>query len=153
MPDVKNQALLPKGEANGLAAMADKLLTDPRRKRAALIIFDLKRGTEDYDAADTVATVRILRVECLLPTDLADAELMIRRAAESRTVGGEQLTFEFEKAIEEAFEGFDPAKPENPDEPGPADQIDPPPGDPPPDGPPGDEPGDQPPPRGGRGRK
>jgi hypothetical protein len=117
MPDVKGTALLPKGEANGFAANADELLKDPRRKRAALIIFDLKRGTEDYDQADTTATVRIRRVELLLPTDLKDAELMLRRAQSSRTTGDEQLEFKFEREIEEAFEAMrEPDSPVDPEE-------------------------------------
>jgi hypothetical protein len=149
MPDVKANAILPKGEANGLAAIADELLKDPTRKRAALIIFDLRRGTEDYDVSDIVATVRIRRVEPLLPDDLPNAELMIRRAAQARTIGGEQLAFEFEQEIEAAFEAMrDPTSPADPDEPGPGEgTIDPPPGDPPDDGEPGKGP------RGGRGRK
>jgi hypothetical protein len=117
MPDVKGTALLPKGEANGFAALADELLKDPRRKRAALIIFDLKRGTEDYDQSDTVATVRIRRVELLLPTDLKTAELMLRRAQGARTTGDEQLEFEFEREIEEAFEAMrEPDSPVDPEE-------------------------------------
>jgi hypothetical protein len=148
MPDVKGTALLPKGEANGLAAIADELIKDPLRKRAALIIYDLRRGTDDYDQHDVVATVRIRRVEPLMPADLKNAELMIRRAASARITGGEQLAFEFEQAIEEAFEAMtDPTSPADPDEPGDPGTIDPPPGDPPPD--PGPESG----PRGGKGRK
>jgi hypothetical protein len=147
MPDVKANAILPKGEANGLAAIADELLKDPTRKRAALIIFDLRRGTEDYDVSDIVATVRIRRVEPLLPDDLPNAELMIRRAAQARTIGGEQLAFEFEQEIEAAFEAMrDPTSPADPDEPGDPGTIDPPPGDPP-----DDEPGGKGP--RGRGRK
>jgi hypothetical protein len=120
MPDVKPTALLPKGEANGFAANADELLKDPRRKRAALIIFDLKRGTEDYDQADTLVTIRVRRVELLLPSDLKNAELMLRRAQSARTTGDEQLEFEFEKEIEEAFEAMrEPESPDDPDEDGP----------------------------------
>jgi hypothetical protein len=119
MPDVKPTALLPKGEANGFAANADELLKDPRRKRAALIIFDLKRGTEDYDQADTLVTIRVRRVELLLPADLKNAELMLRRAQGARTTGDEQLEFEFEKEIEEAFDLMrEPENPDDPDEPG-----------------------------------
>lgn len=145
MPDVKGTALMPKGEPNGLAAIADELLKDPLRKRAALIIFDLKRGNEDYDQHDVIATVRIRRIEPLLSADLDTAELMIRRAAEARITGGEQLTLEFEQAIEEAFKGLDPSKPD----PG---EADPGPGEPEPGGEPGD-PGPESGPRGGKGRK
>jgi hypothetical protein len=116
MPDVRNQALLPKGEANGLAAIADELIKDPHRLRAALIIFDAKRGTEDYDLADTVVTVRVRRVETLLPTDLSAAETMIRRALEFRS-GQTTLELELEDEIRKTFESMkDPESTDDPDE-------------------------------------
>jgi hypothetical protein len=116
MPDVRNQALLPKGEANGLAAIADELIKDPHRLRAALIIFDAKRGTEDYDLADTVVTVRVRRVETLLPTDLSAAETMIRRALEFRS-GQTTLELELEDEIRKTFESMkDPDSTDDPDE-------------------------------------
>jgi hypothetical protein len=116
MPDVRNQALLPKGEANGLAAIADELIKDPNRLRAALIIFDAKRGTEDYDLRDTVVTVRVRRVETLLPTDLSAAETMIRRALEFRS-GQTTLELELEDEIRKTFESMkDPDSTDDPDE-------------------------------------
>jgi hypothetical protein len=117
MPDVKSTALLPRGEANGLAAVADLLQKEPRRLRAALVILDCKRGTEDYDQDDTVVTVRIRRVELLLPQDIPMAEQMIRRALEFRS-GQTTLELELETEIREAFEQMkDPDGPEDPDDP------------------------------------
>jgi hypothetical protein len=58
MADVKGTALLPKGDKNGLSAIADELLKEPLRLRAALVVFDCKRGTEDYDLSDTVVPLR-----------------------------------------------------------------------------------------------
>jgi len=116
MSDVRNQALLPKGESNGLAAIADELVKDPRRLRAALIIYDAKRGTEDYDLDDTVVTVRIRRVENLLPTDLSAAETMIRRALEFRS-GQTTLELDLEDEIRKTFESMkDPDSTDDPDE-------------------------------------
>ena len=118
MSDVRNQALLPKGEANGLAAIADELIKDPHRLRAALIIFDAKRGTEDYDLDDTVVTVRIRRVENLLPTDLSAAETMIRRALEFRS-GQTTLELELEDEIRKTFDQMkDPDSTDDPDDTG-----------------------------------
>jgi hypothetical protein len=118
MPDVRNQALLPKGEANGLAAISDELIKDPRRLRAALIIFDAKRGTEDYDLDDTVVTVRVRRVETLLPQDLAAAETMIRRALEFRS-GQTTLELELEDEIRKTFDSMkDPDSTDDPDDTG-----------------------------------
>lgn len=121
MPDVKGSALLPKGEANGFAAIADLLVKDPNRLRAALIIFDAKRGTEDYDLHDTVVTIRVRRAELVLPLDLGAVEQMIRRALEFRS-GQTTLELELEDEIRQAFESMaDPgsaADPDNPEDPG-----------------------------------
>ena len=117
MPDVKGQALLPKGEANGLAAIADELTKSPRQLRAALIVFDCKRGTEDYDLDDKVVTVRVKRVELLLPQDLDHAEKMIRRALEFRS-GQTTLELELEDEIRKAFDAMrEPDSPVDPDDP------------------------------------
>jgi hypothetical protein len=120
MPDVKSQALLPRGEANGLAAIADELGKDPRKLRAALVILDCKRGTEDYDVPDAkVITVRIRRVELLLPQDLDAAEVMIRRALEFRS-GQTTLELDLEDEIRQTFKEMqlDPENPgDDPDEP------------------------------------
>jgi hypothetical protein len=114
MPDVKGTALLPKGEANGLAAIAAELLRDPRRVRAALVIFDCKRGTEDYDMADTVVTVRVKRVEPLLAADLGEVEKLVRRALEAR-LGMTVLDVDTEDEIAQLFREM--AEPESPDDP------------------------------------
>ncbi len=118
MPDVKGTALLPKGEANGLAAIADLLLKDPLRVRAALVVFDCKRGTQDYDLDDTVVTVRIRRVEMVLAQDLDAVEQMIRRALEFRS-GQTTLELELEDELRQVFKSMqDPESPEDPEEPG-----------------------------------
>lgn len=118
MPDVKPTALLPRGDANGLAAIADVLLKEPLRLRAALIVFDLKRGTEDYDLSDTLVTVRVRRVEVLLPADLDRAEQMIRRALEHRS-GQTTLELDLEDEIRQTFEGMkEPDSTADPDEDG-----------------------------------
>jgi hypothetical protein len=118
MPDVKGTALLPKGEANGLAAIADLLTKTPLQLRAALVIFDCKRGTKDYDVDDVVVTVRVRRVEMLLPGDISAAEQMIRRALEFRS-GQTVLDLDVEDDIRKTFEAMkDPTSPDDPDEPG-----------------------------------
>jgi hypothetical protein len=118
MPDTKQTALLPKGEANGLAAIADELVKNPNQLRAALIVFDAKRGTEDYDLHDTVVTVRIRRVELVLPQDLNAVEQMIRRSLEFRS-GQTTLELELEDEIRLTFEQMkEPDSTEDPDEKG-----------------------------------
>lgn len=117
MPDINSRALLPKGEANGLVAIAKELRDDPLRLRAALVVFNAKRGTEDYDQSDTLITVRVLRVARLLPQDLPHAEAMLRRAVEFDS-GETTLPLDLEDEIRAAFEGMkDPASTVDPDEP------------------------------------
>jgi hypothetical protein len=116
MPDIKGTALLPKGEANGLIEMADELVKEPNRLRAALVIYDAKRGTEDYDQHDTIVTVRVRRWENLLPADLGRAEELLRRALEARS-GQTVLELELEDEIRKAFEAMrEPDNPVDPDE-------------------------------------
>ena len=126
MPDVKNQAVLPKGEANGLASIAGELVAEgeglvPKRMRAALVIFDTKRVAVDSDTLDKIATVRMRRIEVLLPSDLPTAEKLIRRALEFRS-GQTTLDLDLEDEIRQAFEAMrEPDSPVDPDEPGDAD--------------------------------
>lgn len=125
MPDVKRQALLPKGEANGLAVIADRLADEgtgrvPAKMRAALVIFDAQRVTIESDTHDELTTVRVRRVEVVLPGDLPEAEKLIRRALESRT-GEPVLPLDLEDELEATFREM--AAPDSPDDPdvGPAD--------------------------------
>lgn len=129
MPDVKTNAILPKGEENGLAPLAGELVAEgahrrPKRYRAVLGIIDTKRVGIDSDTGDEVATVRFRRVEIVLPSDLPEAEKLIRRALEFRT-GQATLPLELEDELEQAFKEMtlDPENPgADPDEPPAADQ-------------------------------
>lgn len=117
MPNLKGTALMPKGDGDGFTPIADALEKEPRRLRAAIIIFDAKRGTTDYDVDETALTVRIRRGELLLPQDLGEAERLLRRALEFRS-GQTTLELELEDEIRQAFEGMkDPGSPDDPDEP------------------------------------
>ncbi len=102
MPDVKKQALLPRGEENGLAAIAADLAKDPKRYRAVIGIVDCKRGGIDYDTSLEEVTVRFRRIEIVLRGDLSAAEQLIRRALEFRS---EQATLplELEDELEATF--------------------------------------------------
>jgi hypothetical protein len=124
MPDVKTNAILPKGEENGLAPLAGELVAEgahrrPKRYRAVLGIIDTKRVGIDSDTGDEVATVRFRRVEVVLGSDLPEAEKLIRRALEFRT-GQATLPLELEDELEQAFREMtvDPDNPgADPDEP------------------------------------
>jgi len=111
MPDVKRAALLPKGEENGLAAIARDLVAEgtgrqPRKMRAVLCVVDCRRVAIDSDTGEEVATVRVRRAEVVLPQDLAEAEKLIRRALEFRT-GLATLPLELEEELEQAFREID----------------------------------------------
>jgi len=122
MPDVKRNALLPKGEENGLAGIARELIDDPKRYRAVIAIVDCKRVTVDQDTHDELATIRIRRAEVVLPADLGQAEKLIRRALEFRT-GQATLPLELEDELEQAFRDMsEPDSPVDPDEPEPGAQ-------------------------------
>jgi hypothetical protein len=118
VPDVKKQALLPRGEENGLASIAADLAKDPKRYRAVIGIVDCKRGGIDYDTNQEDLTVRFRRIEVVLRGDLGAAEQLIRRALEFRS---EQptLPLELEDELEATFKEMqiDPEHPgEDPDE-------------------------------------
>ena len=123
MPNVKTNAILPKGEENGLADIAGVLVAEgsgraPMRLRAAIVIFDTKRVGIESDTHEEMATVRFRRVEVLLASDLPTAEKLIRRALETRS-GQTTLELELEDEIRQAFESMaNPDSTEDPDEDG-----------------------------------
>jgi hypothetical protein len=106
MTDVKTNAMLPRGEGNGLADIATDLIKEPKRYRAVIGIVDCRRVSTDSDTGEQTATVRFRRVEPLLASDLPAAEQLIRRALESRS-GLEQLPLDLEDEIHQAFAGLD----------------------------------------------
>jgi hypothetical protein len=122
MPAVKTQAVIVKGETNGLDQIASELVaegegTAPRRFRAVLAIIDTKRVSVDSDTLDKLATVRFRRIEVLLPGDLGAAEKLIRRALEARS-GQTTLELDLEDEIRQAFDAMkEPDSTVDPDEP------------------------------------
>jgi hypothetical protein len=111
MPDAALGGNLPKGDANGLAALAGDLISDPERKRVIIAIIDNPKTVVHNITGDRVATVRIVRIEAVRPADLPAAEKLIRRALEQRT-GQTVLPLELEDELSDAFAEFDPADPD-----------------------------------------
>jgi hypothetical protein len=141
---VKTNALMPKGEGNGLTAIAALLAAEalgraPKTVRAALVIFDSARVTMEGDTGEAKVTVRFRRVEPLLQSDYPQAEKLVRRALESRN-GQAQLPLELETDLELAFGGLSFDTPPDPDAP----DTEPDPGDPDTEEPDGDDEGDGP---------
>ncbi len=120
MPNVKSNAILPKGDENGLYAIAADLISDRKRFRAVIAIVDCRRVNIDSDTGEETATIRMRRVEVVLPGDLAAAEKLMRRSLEKRT-GATTLPLELEEEIEQAFRDLPDEEPgeELPFEPGP----------------------------------
>jgi hypothetical protein len=107
MPDAALGGNLPKGDANGLSAMAGDLIREPERKRVIIAIVDNPTTKINNVSGDRLATVRICRVEAVLPDDLGAAEQLMRRALEKRT-GQTVLPLDLEDELSAAFAEFDP---------------------------------------------
>lgn len=119
MPEIKTNALLPKGDVNGLNAIAAQLVAEaqrkaPRRLRAALILFDGRRASVDTDTGEWTVTLRVRRAELILSDDMPAAEKLIRRSSEDR-LGATVLPLDLEKEIETAFKELNLDQPD-PDE-------------------------------------
>src|SRR5262250_1318276 len=82
--DIKISGTLPKGDANGAAAIAADLIADPHRFKVLLMIVDCRKVTTDNDTGEQVPTARVRRVEAVLPGDLPQAEQIMRRSLEKR---------------------------------------------------------------------
>jgi len=102
---------LPRGDANGAAAIATQMITDPMRKRVLLVVLDCPTTKRDNVSGEHTAVARICRIEAVLPRDLAAAEQMMRRTLELRS-GQTVLPLELEQEVAEAFSDVDLDDPE-----------------------------------------
>jgi len=127
--EVKTNALMPSGQTNGLDSIASELVAEakgeiPSRLRAVIALVDAKRANVDKDSGAWTVTVRFRRVEVLLPSDLPEAEKLIRRALEKRS-GQTVLSLELEQDLESAFEvDFTQPDPDEADHPVEAEIVD-----------------------------
>jgi hypothetical protein len=140
MTEIKTNAIVGKGDRNGLVDLAEQFAREvrgdaPRKVRACLALVVPRRITIDAgNGAETVA-VEIVRIEVLLDEDFKGAEQFIRRSLEAR-MGQTTLPLDLEHDLEAAFQGIDFDAPEDGDGPGDGDG-------PPDDDEPGpDDPGD-----------
>lgn len=74
-------------ETNGLDALADDLVDDPKQLRAAFVVFDVQKITDNTDDGSQVPTVRVRRFEPLGKADeISDAiRDAYTQAVEART--------------------------------------------------------------------
>ncbi len=106
MTTVKLMGALPGGDNNGASAIGGELVADPKRLHPMIVIVDCRRVAIDQDSGEQTATVRVRRIEALLPEDLASAERLLRRALEFRT-GKTVLPLDLEDEINAAFQQLD----------------------------------------------
>ena len=107
MSDIKISGTLPKGDANGAAAIAADLIAEPHHFKVLLMIVDCKKVTSDVDTGETVPTARVRRIEAVLPQDLQAAEHIMRRSLENR-LGRVVLPLGLEDEVRLAFGNIDP---------------------------------------------
>lgn len=99
---MKLSSKLPKDNMNGLSEIAPALQQDPRATHVALVVLNAQKFVEDVDTGEVEPTMRILRIERILPQDASTAETMIRRALEART-GQTTLPLDVEDEITRIF--------------------------------------------------
>lgn len=93
---------LPKGQANGIADLDAQLVSDPARPHVIIAVVDVAKITEDVDTGEREPTLRIRRLERVLPGDAAAAEQLMRHAVDRR-LGAEQLPIDLEDEITAIF--------------------------------------------------
>lgn len=98
---------LPRGSANGLDAIARRLIDNPQEVHVVIALVDCKRITTDADTGDVEPTARIRRIETVTGDDKTLAATMLRRALERRT-GQTVLPYDLEDELRAAFGDFDP---------------------------------------------
>jgi hypothetical protein len=98
----KLSGALPKGERNGIAALEAQFVDDPTRTHVFIVVADTAKVTQNIDTGDVEPTLRILRIESILPKDARTAETLVRRALEGRT-GVKTLDIDLADEISKIF--------------------------------------------------
>lgn len=104
----KLASALPKGDGNGLDALARDLIDSPHDVHVIVALVDCKKITTDNDSGEIEPTARIRRVEVISEDDKDLAAKMLRRALERRT-GKTVLPFDLEEDMRAAFGNVDPS--------------------------------------------
>lgn len=98
----KLASALPKGDGNGLDALARDLIDAPHDVHVIVALVDCKKITTDNDDGTIEPTARIRRIEVISDDDKDLAAKMLRRALEKRT-GKTVLPFDLEEDLRAAF--------------------------------------------------
>jgi hypothetical protein len=97
---------LPKGQANGLPAIARQLVDKPDDKHIVIAIIDTKKIVTDIDSGDAEPVCRVLRIEPIEGDDKEQAAQILRRSLEQRT-GQTVLPLDLEDEITDALGNVD----------------------------------------------
>lgn len=98
---------LPKGESNGLDAIARALIDNPHDIQVIVVLADCSKITTDVDTGDMEPTARIRRIEAIHGPDKEVAAKLLRRRFEQRT-GKAVLPFDLEEDLRSVFSDVDP---------------------------------------------
>lgn len=93
---------LPKGEANGLGSIVQRLISTPHEVHVVIALIDCKSTKVDHDTGDLEPTIRVRRIEAVLPGDLKLGRELLNRSYEKRC-GQEVLPYELEADLRAAF--------------------------------------------------
>ena len=96
----KFSSSLPKGDMNGLTALSNALIANPKGVHIIVGVIDVKTVTTDVDTGDQVATVRFRRVEAIETEDADTAVRLMQRGTERRT-GATMLPIEVEDELKD----------------------------------------------------
>jgi hypothetical protein len=110
MPDpIKLIAKLPPGDGNGLVAILPELLTDDLQHFVGIVLVDAKEVLLDKEARTRTARVRIRRIEMVLRPDDQKVVRRIMERSLNQRMGTEQLPYDLEVEITDAFTSDDEA--------------------------------------------
>jgi hypothetical protein len=98
---------LPKGDSNGLDAIARRLIDEPHEVQVLIVLADCKKITTDLDTGEIEPTARIRRIEAIEGADKEVAAKLLRRRFEERT-GKAVLPFDLEEDLRSVFSRVDP---------------------------------------------
>jgi hypothetical protein len=96
---------------HGLGAIDPQLIDTPKTRHIVMAVVDCRKVSTDMDTGEVEPTVRILRIECVLRDDYTQAEMLLRRALESRH-GSTTLPFDTEQDLQELYASLDETDPD-----------------------------------------
>lgn len=96
---------LPRGDTNGIAAIAMSLVDDPASHHVIIALVDCEKVVTSTDTGETLPTARIRAIEAFVgkTADGKEAARLLRRAMDRRRHGGNdqfELPLELERALD-----------------------------------------------------